>query len=181
MPGIGDVYAVNVRMAKSGGTGIEMSVRLQVVDSTQASERAGRGRRLLDWALARRLDEALARGDRPDSSVLLAFHARVLQSAAMREKLARKLITIAVASHHTRTAKEERSSLNWGVIQFAYNELDDLALRLAAAELTAARGVAMARLLLTDRDGLLLSAQNPHALRAAAREALAALEPAPAP
>jgi len=146
----------------------------------------GGGRRFLDWALARRLDEALARGDRPDSSVLLAFHAQVLQSLPMRHKLARDLSSIVHASRGTRTAREERSGIPWAVVSAAFDELDDLALRLRAPEATAPRGVALTRLLLTDRYGPLRSGGDPAALSAAAGVALAALAPpvrldAPAP
>jgi hypothetical protein len=58
--------------------------RLMGTGVTVAAQGGG-GRRFLDWVLARRLDEALARGDRADSSVLLAFHAQVLQSLPMRQ------------------------------------------------------------------------------------------------
>lgn len=156
------------------GTGVTMAAQ------------GGGGRRFLDWALARRLDEALARGDRPDSSVLLAFHAQVLQSLPMRHKLARDLSSIVHASRGTRTSREERSGIPWAVVSAAFDDLDDLALRLRAPEATAPRGVALTRLLLTDRSGPLRSGSDPAALSAAAGVALAALTPlvrldAPAP
>lgn len=141
------------------------------------SGQGGNGRRFLDWALARRLDEALARGDRADSSVLLSFHANVLRSLPMRHKLARDLSSIVHASRGARTAREERSGIPWAVVSAAFDDLDELALRLREPVATAPRGVALSRLLITDRSGPLRSGGDSAALTAAAQAALAALKP----
>ena len=142
------------------------------------SAQGGSARRFLDWALARRLDEALARGDRADSSVLLSFHANVLRSLPMRHKLARDLSSIVHASRGARTAREEHSGIPWAVVSAAFDDLDELALRLREPVATAARGVALSRLLITDRSGPLRSGSDAVALTCAAHAALAALEPA---
>ena len=150
---------------------------------TQVDRRGARKmqprQRFIAWLMASRLDAALARGESPDSSPLLAFHARVLESMAMRQSLSRDLSTIAEASRHPRTKREERSSMNWAVVAEAYQQLDDLSLRLAVGTRVDPRGVALSRLLLTDHDSPLHAGDDAEALRAAARHAQSALDPVP--
>ncbi len=121
------------------------------------------------------LDRALAGGAVSDSDVALTLHARRLISPTMRRRLALLLRRIVESARRT-----ARPPARWPGDQVARASADLLFLaeRLECPEPVDARGVAQVRVLLGDGGGPLHANRNAHDLVEAAREAVAALEPA---
>jgi hypothetical protein len=122
------------------------------------------------------LDRALVRGADPESGVALTLHARRLIAPDTRRQLAHSLRTAASLSE---------TPIRRGVPVRAYGphvflarrHVCALADRLEQPDAVDLRGVALVRLLLTDGGGPLHHNRGADTLIAAAREALAALEP----
>jgi hypothetical protein len=130
------------------------------------------------------LDRALAAGARPESSRLLAVRAQTLVCPGVRESTARGLRRVLAAAGTARTTGSvgHRGAIRPGVpissarVAAAAGDLGELADRLVAAVPVPARGVALARVLLTDGAGPLYSSRGGD-LGGYARAAAAALDP----
>jgi hypothetical protein len=115
------------------------------------------------------LDRALADGAPPESSPALAIRARDLSGYVERRRLAHQILRIARESNGSRGVRVS-------VVSDAADDLERLAQRLLDPGPVAARGVARARLLLTDGAGALYWRRAAVDLRAAVEEALEGLE-----
>jgi len=146
-------------------------------------------RRLGDGILARvfgaSLDTLLAVGCAPESSRLLAARARQLVSLRERQALARSfehLLRVAHRARHTRAGGSLRAAAAVPVradrIVSAEPAIRDLISRLTAPLPVPARGVAMARLLLSDATGPVYSRRSRADLTAEVAAAAAQLDPA---
>lgn len=122
------------------------------------------------------LDRALARGADPESGVALSLHACRLIAPETRRQLAHSLRTAAALSETPiRRGVPVRA---YGLHVFlARRHVCALADRLEQPDPVDLRGVALVRVLLTDGGGPLHHNRGADRLIAAAREALAALEP----
>lgn len=123
--------------------------------------------------LAGRLDAALAAGANPEGDPSLSVRARRLTTRREREQLADAL-------HRSRAealsgGPRLRIPISRERVQQAEDELSLLAHRLASPGPVAARGVALARALLSDGAGPLYDKRSPGDLAALARRAADAL------
>lgn len=125
---------------------------------------------------ARSLDRALARGESPESSALLAHRARALLRADTRLELAASLGRLA-AGAAPRGALGSRLSASGAATDGARRDLERLAERLQEPGPVSPRGVALAQELLSDGAGPLFWTQSGDDLGARVRLAIAALEP----
>jgi hypothetical protein len=148
-----------------------------------------RPRRLGDGILARvfgaSLDTLLAAGCAPESSRLLAARARQLVSLQERRSLARSfehLLRVAQRAPHSRCtgslAAAAAVPIRADRIVAAEPAIRDLISRLSAPLPVPARGVAMARLLLSDATGPVYSRRSRADLTAEVEAAAAQLDPA---
>jgi len=124
---------------------------------------------------AHRLDRRLAAGVPPERSAALSLRAARLIEPAVGAALARRLELI-VAEADGRLLPRARIAARRRAVFEAAGELDALARRLAAPDPRGVRGVAQARLLLTDGCGPLYSHRSGEDLTGAVRRARAALE-----
>jgi hypothetical protein len=125
---------------------------------------------------ARRLDRELADGAAPDTEIRRSLRAAALIAPCERSMLARSLRRIVRDAHDGRTALSMRAPVMRDAARGAADELDALAARLAAPVPVSVQGVAQVGRLLGDA-GSPLYGGPVHALRRAARRALAELEP----
>jgi hypothetical protein len=141
-----------------------------------------RPRRLDDRVLARvfgaSLDESLAAGRPPESSPLLAARAQDIVSLRRRRSTARNWENL------LRRAREAGSTWPHAALPVCADQIiaaepaiRDLAGRLAVPLPVPARGVAMARALLTDGSGPVYNPRARTALAAALEAAIAQLDP----
>ncbi len=138
-----------------------------------------RPRRLADGLLARAfgasLDRQLAAGRPPEATSLLAARAQDIVSPSSRRALAANWDHLLRAAH----APISRTTfVRAGRIAAAEPAIRELARRLTTALPVAARGVAMASVLLTDAAGPVYNARSPVTLAAALEAATAQLDPA---
>jgi hypothetical protein len=138
-----------------------------------------RPRRLADGLLARAfgaaLDRRLATGCPPETAPLLAARAQDIVTLPSRRALA------ANWAHLLRAARAPVSRTTFvraGPITAAEPAIRELVRRLSAPLPVAARGVAMASVLLTDASGPVYNAHSPATLPAALEAATAELDPA---
>jgi hypothetical protein len=144
------------------------------------SRRVGLRDRLGARARSHRLDEELAAGVSPESSVPLALHARELTSPASCLSLARSLEQIAAVAERRSGRHLAQVPLCADQVRSVSPELCAVADRLRTRGLVAARGVAMLRTLLGDGNGPLYRCSRSGGsdeLEARLREAQAALDP----
>ena len=125
---------------------------------------------------ARSLDRALARGESPESSPMLAHRARALLRADTRIELAASLSRIAANGGAPGTLGS-RLGANGAACEDARRGLERLAERLLDPGPVNPRGVALAQELLSDGAGPLFWKQSGDDLDARVRLAIEALEP----
>lgn len=144
--------------------------------------------RFLARMRASRLDSDLADGASPDSTVPLALRAQMLVSARTRRDLARgaqrvlaTAIQVPAADRRPQlpAAGRLRAPICRDRVRDSSEELGDLIRRLLAGGPVAARGVALASVLLSDGRGPLYHRASPDEVRARVREAVDALGPRP--
>jgi hypothetical protein len=128
------------------------------------------------WAPAA-LDRRLAWGDAPDSAPATLLRARTLIGRPARRALADRLREIRAEAQEPRRRPRPVIPAERDAALHAGAELGALADRLGADGPVAARGVALAQLLLTDPASPLYQRAGGEDLRALAGQALAALEP----
>lgn len=145
---------------------------------------------LVDRALARvfgaSLDEALAAGNAPESSRLLAARARDIVSLRRRTSMAGNwdhLLRVARRSPRTLTVPHRRAPAGAvpvcaDAIAAAEPAIRELIARLSAPLPVPARGAAMASVLLTDATGPVYNRRSPVTLTAALAAAITQLDPA---
>ncbi len=122
------------------------------------------------------LDEQLAAGASPESSVALALHAGHLCRPQQRRLLARSLNEIALSCEAPARGRLKAPVCRHGVTR-ARPELAAVVERLAAAGPVDVRGVARIRSLLADGTGPLYREARPGHLRDELRAALRAMDP----
>jgi hypothetical protein len=127
---------------------------------------------------ARRLDRELAAGTAPGARPALTLRAQALGERSVRTTLAKALRHAIAEAHRPQTLSIAQVPLHRSAVRRAAEELDALASRLLAPGPVAARGIAQARLLLTDGASPLYDGGATEELRDVAGRALAALEPA---
>jgi hypothetical protein len=134
--------------------------------------------RLLTRTLGASLDRQLAAGRTPESSPLLAARAQRIVAIRSRQQMARNwesLLRAARRAHGTHYPALPISS-DW--IIAAEPAVRELVQRMTAPLPVAARGVAMAGVLLTDAIGPVYSRRSPVTLADALEAAIAQLDPA---
>ena len=125
-----------------------------------------------------RLDVELARGVQPEARAALALRAQTLGETRMRTAFARSLRRLLHdARHGSRPARGRVATLRADVL-VAADQLERLIERLLEPGIVAARGLAHVRVLLVEGGSPLYFGGASQNLRAAAADALAALEPA---
>jgi hypothetical protein len=133
-----------------------------------------RDRLVARWA-SLRLDRALAEGVSPEASGALSLRAQSLAGRARRELgvSVRRILRRPPAS----ASIGSRIPASWSALDKAGDDMDLLARRLLATAPVDVRGVAQARVLLSEGSGPLFWRRSPESLRARIREAIEALEP----
>jgi hypothetical protein len=138
--------------------------------------------RLIDKVAARALggslDRQLARGREPEDGRLLAARAQDIVALRVRERLARDWERLLYRAARPAPALRNAVPLRRGPILAAEPAITELASLLRAPLPVSARGVAMARLLLTDAGGPLYWSAAPESLPVALRAAITRLDPA---
>ncbi len=138
--------------------------------------------RIIDKALSRALgaslDRQLARGREPEESRLLAARAQDIVALRRREQLARYWERALATASRPSPALRNTVPLRRGPILAAEPAITELARLLRAPLPVSARGVAMARVLLTDAGGPLYWSAAPESLHVALRAAITRLDPA---
>lgn len=152
---------------------------IQIVDNPRDPEQlVVRRVRRFDGPTARvfasSLDRQLAAGRSPESSQLLATRAAQLASARMRRKLARNLDHLLDLVNRAPTVRGPRVLVPYQSIKEVEPELREMLTKLATP--TSARGVAMARALLSDGTGPLFNRHSSTNLRDAIHHATAQLD-----
>lgn len=142
---------------------------------------AARPHRVADTMLARvfgfRLDRRLAAGDDPDSSRLLASRAQHLVSVATRQALAESWECLLVRARCASAPGHGAMAIRADRVLAAEPDVLELIAHLRTALPVAARGVAAARVLLTDGAGPVYHRWAATGLRDALQAAVAQLEP----
>ena len=133
--------------------------------------------RLVAWAGAWWLDQALAGGVCPDTSATLSIRAHRLIGLATRRALARELRDVVDRAGRPREPFDNGIRVCAIEVLDARDAIEDLASRLDDRAPVEPAGVARARLLLRDGAGPLYSASYPGGLRQAVLVAIDALEP----
>jgi hypothetical protein len=123
-----------------------------------------------------RLDNDLASGTPPDSSLLLALRARSLVAVAERRQLARRLGRVRAKALHGPAGQRLRVPICTDQVRSCSTDFEELIGRLLAADPVSARGVALTRALLTDGSGPLFMRASAQDLQAAVRTAAEALD-----
>jgi hypothetical protein len=137
--------------------------------------------RVTDKALSRvlgaSLDRQLAAGREPEDSRLLAARAQDIVTLRRREELARYWERALGTAARPAPALRNAAPLRRGPVLAAESAITELASLLRAPLPVSARGVAIARLLLTDAGGPLYWSAAPESLHAALRAAITRLDP----
>jgi hypothetical protein len=144
---------------------------------------AGLGLRRVRWwdralvrARASALDQELAAGASPESTMALSVHAGRLCNPAERRVLARSLTRI-VAASDAPAGRRLKAPVCRPAVHRARAELAEVTDRLMATGPVDVRGVARVRQLLADGTGPLYRSGPPDELRGALAAALTALDP----
>jgi hypothetical protein len=122
-----------------------------------------------------RLDNELASGKPPESSLWLALRARSLVRFAERRQLARRLRWVRAKALHGPAGQRLRVPICADRVLSCSADFDELISRLLAADPPSARGVALTRALLADGSGPLYQRASTEDLHAAVRTAAEAL------
>lgn len=133
--------------------------------------------KVLSRVLGASLDRRLAAGREPEDSRLLAARAQDIVALRRREELARYWERLLGAATRPAPALRNAAPLRRGPILAAEPAITELASLLRAPLPVSARGVAMARLLLTDAGGPLYWSAAPESLHVALRAVIARLDP----
>lgn len=149
---------------RSGGS------RNVVVHQVRIADRIAARARGLD------LDHQLAAGTSPESSAALTLRARILLRPAERKRMARGLRGLVRHAQRPPSVPAGAPLARRQVLDAA-PLIDRLADRLDGAEPVDVRGVALARLLITDGAGPLYSIDRSRAVRDAVEKALNAVPP----
>jgi hypothetical protein len=136
--------------------------------------------RFLARALAPSLDRELAAGCPPGFSRALAIRAQRIASPAGRRSLAKGWERVLDQASRPPAPRTPRGPLCRGRIAAAEGDVRELLAALTGALPIAARGAAMASVLLSDGTGPLHSYRSPLDLGAAVREATRQMNPLPA-
>jgi hypothetical protein len=120
-----------------------------------------------------KLDEQLAAGISPESSVLLALHAARLSKPSQRRRLAASLRAVALAAQRPRRTK---APIDREAVRFVLGELEAVATRLDANQPVDVRGIARVRILLADGGGPLYRRAQTRVLQRDLMSALDGLE-----
>jgi hypothetical protein len=136
--------------------------------------------RFLARALASSLDRELAAGCPPGFSRAMALRAQRIVSPAGRRALADGWERVLVQASRPPAPRTPRGPLCRDRIAAAQGDVRELLAALTGALPVAARGAAMASVLLTDGTGPLYSYRSPLDLGTAVREATRQLNPRPA-
>ena len=128
-------------------------------------------------ALGASLDRQLAAGREPEESRLLAARAQDTVAPRRREQLARYWERVLSAAARPAPALRNAAPLRRGPVLAAEPAITELAGLLRAPLPVSARGVAIARLLLTDAGGPLYWSAAPESLGVALRAAITRLSP----
>jgi len=142
--------------------------------------RGGRGEALLRLRVLikrDRLDMALAGRARPGDDPAQRLRATQLLREDERRRVARGLRSAVASAYAPRGGWSPRVPVAPRGVRLGRSALERLASRLGSAAPVSARGVAQARLLLTDGAGPLYRDEEPERLRTAALDALRALDP----
>jgi hypothetical protein len=134
--------------------------------------------RVASRALGASLDRRLAAGHAPEEMRLLAARAQDIVALHRREALARHWEQVLARAAQPPSAPYNAAPLARGPVLAAEPAIRELARLLRAAQPVTARGVAMARLLLTDAGSPLYWSAAPESLQAALRAIIAWLDPA---
>jgi hypothetical protein len=138
-----------------------MLLLIERSDTTYAATHPGPWSRLTARVFAFKIDHTLAAGARPDSTIALALRAQTLVGDSARIRLAQgfqRLLRVA-ADPATRHPLDAAAPFRRSRVHAADAELRELIDRLLGPQLVSARGVAQARLLLTDGAGPLYRSQ----------------------
>jgi hypothetical protein len=133
--------------------------------------------KILSRALGASLDRQLAAGREPEDSRLLAARAQDIVTLRRREDLARYWERTLGTAARPAPALRNAAPLRRGPVLAAEPAITELASLLRAPLPVSARGVAIARLLLTDAGGPLYWSAAPESLHAALRAAITQLLP----
>jgi hypothetical protein len=133
--------------------------------------------KVLSRALGASLDRRLAAGREPEESRLLAARAQDIVALRRREELARYWERLLGVAARPAPALRNAAPLRRGPVLAAEPAISELAGLLRAPLPVSARGVAMARLLLTDAGGPLYWSGAPESLHVALRAAITRLDP----
>jgi hypothetical protein len=164
-----------------------MLVLLNNSDTGPVPAEAGPRDRLRARWHAGHLDHELADGASPDSTIDRSLRAQALVQLCTRRDLARSMQRVLAAATQRPAAARLPAPVNWAPVAACAAELNELISRLLAPGPVSARGVAQARLLLTDAGGPLYRVSHRSGtteLRArvcSAAGALNALDPAGRP
>ncbi len=150
---------------------------VQSVQQSVVARRASLLDRLLVRVWRQSVDVALAGGASPEGSVSLALRSTQLVRMREREDLAYQFDRLADQARTLKSPRGRSAAIAPVGIEFAERELRDLADHLLVHGPVAARGVALARLLLTDGNGPLYRPLGNDSLRSAVLTAATALEP----
>jgi hypothetical protein len=128
-------------------------------------------------ALGASLDRQLAAGREPEESRLLAARAQDIVALRRREQLAGYWEHVLASAARPAPALRNAAPLRRGPVLAAEPAITELASLLRAPLPVSARGVAMARMLLTDAGGPLYWSAAPESLHVALRAAITRLDP----
>lgn len=159
-----------------------MAVVLLVSDRDQATYITPRAVRWHDRIAAHvrafALDEALARGDPPESSAALQLRAATLIATHTRQRLAARIVQILQRAHPGHGHRVHLVAIPWRLVHELEPDFTKLVLRLLDEEPVEARGVAQTRILLADGRGPLYHTydNDPFQLRDAIHDAITTLQ-----
>ena len=136
-----------------------------VLDRVRVADRT-----LAHW-FGRALDLQLAAGRPATRNRLRAVRAGMLVAPSARRRLA------ACWTNLISNPGPRHAPVRWSEVAAAHREIAELADALRVAQPVSARGVAIARLLLTDGTGPLYNARHPQDVRLVARAAVRHLDP----
>src|SRR3984957_11528267 len=100
-----------------------------------------------------RLDNELASGKPPESSLGLALRARSLACSAERRQLARRLGRVRAKALHGPAGQRLRVPICADRVIYCSTDFEEFISRLLAADPASARGIALTRALLSDGSG----------------------------
>jgi hypothetical protein len=156
-----------------------MLILIDDLDQSVTAKAATNWERFVSHWRASKLDRDLASGASPDANAFLALRAQALVQPGMRRRLADRVSHLLAEAGEDRASRyiDPRVSIQRDSILDAADALQMLIDRLLMAAPVPARGVALARLLLTDGAGPLYCPSDRSDLRARVLAAVDQLEP----